>query len=150
MSANPNGLPSRKQNARWIPATRQNIMDDSSLFRQKAPNSVPVGQDQQAVDANPSERSGTRIRIGTPVWERFVTNTVAVENNREAVAAENEQIRQAEAINRQNRQQARPIFRGAKGKLIRSIGGRGEELDPEQWATDPEVGPIARKSLWER
>jgi hypothetical protein len=131
--------------------TRQNIMDDQSPFRQKPSNAVPTGQSQQAVDAVPSEQSGTNVRIGTPVWRSFVANKAFQESNKESIRAEQNQIRRAKIGSRRAAREERPpMFKGAKGKLIRVQGGRGEELNPEEWANDPEVGPIARRSLWEK
>jgi N12 class adenine-specific DNA methylase len=131
--------------------TPQNIMDNE-FFRQKGAGQVSTGQEQEAIDANPSEQSGTNVRMGAPVWKQFVVNKAFQEANQAGIQAERDQMRMAEAGNRRASRPGYgvPMFKGGGGKLIRVLGGRGEELDPEEWTNDPEAGPIARKSLWDR
>lgn len=120
-------------------------MDSDSPFRQKGPGQVPIGQDQSAIDSNPSEESGTNVRIGTPVWEKFVTNTVAKANNRAAVQAENDIIHSAQRQSRMGE-----TWKGADGKLLRKVGKQSEILDAADFTDHPVAGPEARKSLWDR
>lgn len=120
------------------------------IFRQSGDTTVIPNQ--QAVDAIPSEQSGT-ITSAVPVWRKYVANKEFAENNREAIAAENDAERQAQSQVRQAASDAnrnRPIFKGANGKLIRKVGRQVDELDPEQFAEDPDAGAEARKSLWDR
>lgn len=89
--------------------------------------------------------------MARPVWEQFSTSTVAIENNREVVAAEHEAQRNASLMRREERRAASGTYRGANGKLIyKAPGQRAQLLDPEQYADHPEAGPEARKSLWDR
>jgi len=123
-------------------------MDNNSLFRQKPSSNTPRGQDQSAVDAVPSEQSGTRTVATRPVWEKFVTNTVAQENNRAVVQAENDLIRKAEQSNRTAESAVK--WGGGNGRLFRKEGRNIEEFDAEQYGDDPEVGVFARKSIWDK
>jgi len=125
-------------------------MDDSP-FAEKDPSAIAEGADVTAGDANPSPQSGGITGVTRPVWEKFVSNTVAQENNRAAVAAENDLIRQTNYDNRQA-MKAPPaeIWKGAQGKLIHKVGRQSEMLDPTDYVDHPIAGGEARKSLWQR
>ena len=114
---------------------------DDSIFRQKGADQFPRGIENQAVDANPSELSGS-TSVTRPVWEKFLTNTVAQENNQAAVRAENDLIHSANQMGES--------WKGADGKLLRKVGRQSEMLDAEAFTDHPVAGPEARKSLWDR
>jgi hypothetical protein len=120
--------------------TRQNIMDDS-IFRQSGSANVPRGIENKAVDADPSELSG-QTAATRPVWQKFVQNTVAQENNRAAVREENRRIAGSTG--------AGEMWKGADGKLIRKVGRQSEMLDANDYTDHPVAGAEARKSLWDR
>lgn len=117
-----------------------------NLFSQKSPDQVPTGQDQSAVDANPAPSQTVATR---PVWEKFVTNTVATQHNQAAVQAENDLTRQASFDNR-HAAQTPEIWKGADGKLLRKVGRQSEVLDAADFVDHPTAGAEARKSLWDR
>ncbi|MEI6675506.1 MAG: LPD5 domain-containing protein, partial [Verrucomicrobiota bacterium] len=137
-------------------------MDDTSPFSDKDPSQVATGADSAAVDPNPSPQSGRiAATLGRPVWEQFVTNSVARENNQGIVQAEqsyqtrtgmdNRQAeydsRQAERIAARN---SKEIWKGSHGKLLHKIGDTSEFLDPSDYVDHPVAGTEARKSLWQR
>lgn len=123
-----------------------------NTFSQKSPDQVPVGQEQEAVDAVPSEQSGTNVQIGTPVWKSFVQNQAFQDANREGVQAEREQMRQADEQNRRaaSHVEKPEIWKGANGKLLRKSGGQNQLLNPVDFVDHPVAGPEARKSLWDK
>ncbi len=126
--------------------------DTAPPFRQKPQSSVPVGQSQGAVDARPSELSGTvaPIQRPAPVWKTFVQNSEFQEANRAGIAAEQQQMREAARPKRAGSSTGN-IFKGVNGRLIhKAPGAKPVEYDANEWVDDPEAGPEARKSLWDR
>ena len=134
-------------------------MDDTSPFSDKDPSQVATGADSAAVDPNPSPQSGRiAATLGRPVWEQFVTNSVARENNQGIVQAEqsyqtrtgmdNRQAeydsRQAERIAARN---SKEIWKGSNGKLIHKIGDSSEFLDPCDYVDHPVAGTEVTLSL---
>lgn len=127
------------------------MLEDESappLFRSKPLDSVPTGQSQQAVDADPSPLSGgAPIQRPAPVWKTFVQNSEFQEANRAGIAAEHQQMRAA----RRTSTGQGDIFKGVNGKLIhKAPGAKPVEYDANDWTDDPIAGPEARKSLWDR
>jgi len=114
---------------------------DDEIFRQKGPG-VARGE---AVDANPSERSGGG-GSGTPIWKSFITNESI--NKRDRVAIANEQ----RAIASKDNESSSPheTWGGDNGRLLRKTRNGIEQFDAELYTEDPNVGGFARKSLFDR
>ena len=130
------------------------MSDESSFFRQKPQNSAPIGQGQEAVDANPSELSGgvAPIQRPAPVWKTFVQNSEFQDANREGIQAEQQQMRAAASQSRTRAAStAGNIFTGRNGRLIhKAPGQKAVDYDASDWTDDIEAGPEARKSLWDK
>ena len=109
------------------------------MFRQKGAG-VPRGNESVAEDAVPSELSGGEVRV--PIWKSFVGNKDFQERQAGAIAAEKSLMASA------GRGGVR--WGGDNGRLFRKAGSSIEEFDAEQLAEDPEAGPFARKSLFDR
>lgn len=124
--------------------------DDSFGFRQKGAG-VPRGIEATAEDADPSEQSGQfAARLGAPVWRQFVANEAFQEENKAAVAAEQAyQQRTARTNAVASRQQAEK-WGGDNGRLFQQVGKRITPHDPMRFVDHPEIGPVARKTLWDQ
>lgn len=98
----------------------------------------------RAKEANPSPASGFAGGQIKSVWRSFVGEKAFQEANREPIAAEQQMIRQSQAASNQEK------WGGDNGKLFRRVGNQIEEFDAEQYANDPNVGHLARKSIFDR
>ena len=99
-----------------------------------------MGPSQTAEDAVPSELSGGEVRV--PIWKSFVGNKDFQERQAGAIAAEKSIMASAG--------RGGVKWGGDNGRLFRKSGSSIEEFDAEQLAEDPEAGPFARKSLFDR
>lgn len=127
-------------------------MADPLGFRQKG-TAIPRGFQSEATDADPSEQSGFAANIGIPVWKQFVDNQSYQESSKGAINAEQNYQHQVESQNRSSRASSSSggSWASRGGKMLQSRGkGIFDEYDPESLSEHPELGSLARKTIWER
>jgi N12 class adenine-specific DNA methylase len=122
-------------------------MADSLGFRQKGTD-ISRGFQSEATDADPSEESGFAANIGVPVWRQFVNNEGFQKAFKGAIDAEKSYQRQMASENRSS--SSGGSWKGVDGKVSRLNRGIPEEHDAESLLDHPELGGIARKSVWDR
>jgi hypothetical protein len=121
---------------------------DDSLFYDRPEDQDPLNSQSQgyAPSVNPSPLSGAGQQEA-PIWESFVTNTVAKRYNKENVAREQAELR--DAAYRERQANRAPTFKGINGKLIARNGRQTSVLDPTQYVNDPLAGSEAKRALWD-